>query len=355
MKHRILFKCIVGSQAYGTNVEGSDTDIKGVYIQSHADILTFKYEPQIEVNKDEVYYEVRRFIELLQSANPTVLEMLYTPDDCVLQSSPEFQLIIDMRSEFITKKCKNSFGGYAVQQIRKAQGLQKKMNWEEAAVARKTPLDFCFVYENGKSENLANYLKRRKLDQSLCGLSNVDHIRDGYALHYDWRFASGINDEPIGLKGIVLEDSNSIRVSEVPKNAGIPYAFVHYNKDGYSQSCNKFKEYQTWLTNRNIQRYVDIEEHNQRIDGKNMLHCSRLLDTAIEIATKGTVNVRRPNAEYLISIRKGKVNLTSLLLEAENRIKCLDKAFEKSVLPQEVSKEACNQLLLTIRYLQPQT
>lgn len=40
----IIFKAIVGSQAYGTNVPGSDTDIKGVYIQiessglpSHAD------------------------------------------------------------------------------------------------------------------------------------------------------------------------------------------------------------------------------------------------------------------------------------------------------------------------------
>ena len=34
MKYSLLFKCIVGSTAYGTNTEKSDTDVKGVYIQS---------------------------------------------------------------------------------------------------------------------------------------------------------------------------------------------------------------------------------------------------------------------------------------------------------------------------------
>ena len=67
---------MVGSQAYGTATPNSDQDFKGVFIQHEDDILGFNYVEQYEVSKDECYYEVRRFLQLLQSANPTVLEML---------------------------------------------------------------------------------------------------------------------------------------------------------------------------------------------------------------------------------------------------------------------------------------
>lgn len=38
---RTIFKAIVGSQAYGTNIPTSDTDYKGVYMQSEDDLLGF--------------------------------------------------------------------------------------------------------------------------------------------------------------------------------------------------------------------------------------------------------------------------------------------------------------------------
>ena len=34
MKNTLIFKALVGSRAYGTNNENSDTDYKGVYIQN---------------------------------------------------------------------------------------------------------------------------------------------------------------------------------------------------------------------------------------------------------------------------------------------------------------------------------
>lgn len=49
----IIFKAKVGSHAYGTNVEGSDEDFKGVYIQSPEDILEHGYQEQFSLNKDE--------------------------------------------------------------------------------------------------------------------------------------------------------------------------------------------------------------------------------------------------------------------------------------------------------------
>jgi len=48
----ILYECIVGSQAYATNVETSDIDKKFVYILPMENILGTGYVEQINVNKD---------------------------------------------------------------------------------------------------------------------------------------------------------------------------------------------------------------------------------------------------------------------------------------------------------------
>ena len=83
-----LYLVIRGSHAYGTNVETSDTDYAGVFVQSMEDILGNKYTEQInDDTNDTVIYEVRRFLELLGSNNPTVLELLNTPEDCIIYYS----------------------------------------------------------------------------------------------------------------------------------------------------------------------------------------------------------------------------------------------------------------------------
>lgn len=347
-----IFKAIVGSQAYGTSTPKSDTDYKGVYIQSANDVVSFKYKEQVDVGKDETYYEVRRFIQLLQSANPTMLELLFMPDDCVIQKSPQFDLLIQNRDKFLTKKCRHSFGGYAIAQIQKAKGLNKKMNWEKAKVERKTPFDFCYVYEDGKTIPLEKWLGREKLNKDFCGLVALDHFRDCYALYYDYKakYQDELtrNASPYYFRGICIDDGNSLRLSSVPQEAS-PECVIYYNKDGYSIHCKDYKDYCEWLENRNTERYVDIKNHNQKIDGKNLLHCRRLLDMAIEIATEKTIKVRRPNAEYLLSIRHGEVDLESILSEAEKDLKRLDKIYANCDLPDEPDLEFCNKLLLKVR------
>lgn len=360
-----IFKTIVGSQAYGTDIKGvSDIDHKGVYMQSIDDLISFNYKPQIEKSKDEVHYEVRRFIELLQSANPTVLELLFSPEDCIITKSPEFDLLIQNRDKFLTKKCLMSFGGYAVAQIKKARGLDKKMNWEKDKVTRKDVLDFCYVLtDNESSVGLKHWLentdydlfvkeKRRKagkiiagasypikIYQENIGLAKVNNVPDLYSMY---AMNSG--------GGIVSEDSNDVQLRSIPKNA--PFiAYLRFDKTGYSQSCKDYREYEDWLKNRNTQRYVDTQIHGQSIDGKNLMHCVRLLDVAVEIATEKTINVRRPNREYLLSIRRGEVNLDSIIEQPEIDIKKLDELYANSGLPDDCSKEFCNELLLKIRHL----
>ena len=124
---------------------------------------------------------------------------------------------------------------------------------------------------------------------------------------------------------------------------------LYFNKEGFSSHCRDYLQYQDWLANRNTQRFVEIENHNQQIDGINLLHCRRLLDMAIEIATEKTIKVRRENAEELLKIRRGEIDLEQFIAKAEEEIENLEELFQKSNLPDEVDPVFVNELLLKVR------
>ena len=115
------------------------------------------------------------------------------------------------------------------------------------------------------------------------------------------------------------------------------------------QHCKDYKSYQTWLENRNELRWVDVESHGQKIDGKNMMHCRRLMDMAREIAQGKGILVKRPNAQELIDIRQGKVDLQTLIDQVESEIIEVDQLFLNSTLPNSVDDKLVEQLLINIR------
>ena len=125
---KYVYKCLVGSRAYGTNFENSDFDYKGIYVQDIRDIVTFDYKEQIDESKDITYYEIKRFLELAMKSNPTMLEMLFTEDFLIKDKC--LDILFENKHIFLTKKCKQTFVGYAISQIKKAKGLNKKMNFE---------------------------------------------------------------------------------------------------------------------------------------------------------------------------------------------------------------------------------
>jgi predicted nucleotidyltransferase len=371
----ILFETIVGSQAYGTQTPTSDIDKKFVYILPQDYILGTGYVEQLNVTKDYVGWEIKRFLELMASNNPTVLELLNSPEDCIVSKHPLFDLIIEHKHEFITKVCKDSFGGYARQQIKKAKGLDKKQNWEKDKVTRKEVLDFVYVIEGEKSIPWKVWNSEQGFEEKFCGVVNVPNARDVYAVYYDGvarnMFSENIPEsernlliklkkelgQPMGFgyKGLVkvgegtnAAESNQLRLSSIPKGE-IPICNIIYNKDGYTMHCKDYKEYQEWLENRNEARYVETQEHGQKIDGKNMMHCMRLIRMAQEIGRGDGIIVRRPDAQELLSIRRGEVDLEKLITMADEAIEQMDSIFENSNLPKKVDPELVNKLLIAIR------
>ena len=372
---RPLYLVVRGSHAYGTTVPTSDTDYAGVFIQSEDDILGLNYKEQInDDSNDTVIYELRRFLGLLGSNNPTVLELLNTPEDCIIYKDPVFDLILENREKFITKICANSFGGYAKQQISKAKGQDKKQNWEKDKVTRKDILDFCYVIEGDKSIAWKVWNNGR-FEEKFIGVVNVPNARDIYAVYFDkdafCMFSESISEstrknlievrkelgQPMGFgykglvktgEGINSTESNALRLSSIPKGEE-PICIVTYNKDGYTQHCKDYLSYQEWLENKNEARWVDVKSHGQKIDGKNMMHCKRLMGMAREIAESKGIIVRRPDAEYLISIRKGEVNLQTLIDDVESEIKEIDRLFSESNLPDSVDMKFIHNLIVKIR------
>ena len=112
-----------------------------------------------------------------------------------------------------------------------------------------------------------------------------------------------------------------------------------FDRAAYSTHCKDFKQYQEWLEKRNTQRYVDIQNHQQKIDGKNMLHTVRLLNMSVDISLGKGIVVRRPEAEYLKDIRKGVYDLNSILQSAEGMIEQINVNFDNCDIPNGVDPE----------------
>ena len=346
----IIMEGIVGSQAYGTSTPASDIDIKGVYIQPMDSILGFGYVEQVnDKSNDTTYYEVRRFLELLATNNPNILELLNLPEDKILFQHDLFKMILAQKDEFISKACKNSFAGYAVAQIQKARGLNKKIV-NPIDKEKKSPLDFCYVIGGNRTKNgslpLSDWLKVHNIKQENCGLVNVPNARDTYAVYNDYA-------NTLKYKGVVKEKdgefiSNEIRLSSIPEDES-PVCFVSYNKDGYMKYCKDYKAYWDWVANRNESRYNDSAEHGKGYDGKNMMHCYRLLSMAREVAEGKGVNVFRPDRDKLLAIRHGEYDYDELVSEAEQMIKDIDSLFDASDLPKQIDRKIVDTLLVKLR------
>lgn len=342
----IIFEAISGSRAYGTSLPTSDTDIRGVFIQPLKSILRDGYIDQIADNKNDIiFYELKRFLELLSNNNPNIMELINMPDDCVIYKDPIYDKILDVKKKFISKRCKVTFGGYAIQQISKATGLNKKMNYDKEEMKQKSVLDFCYAIHDNKSILVEKFIKDNYVELTIddIGLSKLDHARDLHVM-YNLKY---VNQR----KGIISsrENVNDIQVISIPKDSEI-IGYMIFNKDAYSVHCKKVKEYNTWVSKRNADRYKINKDHGKNYDSKNMMHTFRLLHTAIGIADN-IFNVRcSPQLiEQLMQIRKGYFEFDDLIKEAKELQKVMDESFEKSSLPDTVDIEFVKDLLFEIR------
>jgi predicted nucleotidyltransferase len=339
-KGLVLFEVISGSRSFGLDTPTSDTDIKGVFFMPKERFFGLDYIPQISNDtNDIVYYEIGRFIELLIKNNPNILEILATPEDCILY---KHELMNELKIEdFLSKLCKDSFAGYATTQIKKARGLKKKI-LNPLSKEKKSILNFCFILSGYDTVPLILWLKQNNIKQEQCGLINIPHFKDTYALFYDYKNC-------LNYKGIYKSEiSNEVSVSSIPKGESV-VAHIYFNQEGYSAYCKEYREYWEWMEKRNEERYNTNQEHGKNYDSKNMMHTIRLLQTAEQIFKSEKLNIRVSNRKELLDIKNGNVEYDDLLKMADNLISSIEKEYTTSSLPEYPDKMKAENILVEIR------
>lgn len=115
----VIYRCIVGSRAYGLDLAESDVDRRGIYLPpARLHWSLYGMPEQIEdTTTQECYWELQKFLILALKANPNILECLYTP--LVELASPIAQELLDGRTRFLSKLVYQTYNGYVMSQFRK--------------------------------------------------------------------------------------------------------------------------------------------------------------------------------------------------------------------------------------------
>lgn len=337
----IIFEAISGSVAYGLNHNDSDVDIRGVFVLPKEFYYGFTYVDQVnDETNDTVYYEMGKFMKLLAKSNPTILEVLNTPEQYINIKTdlfPEFEM-----SRILSKQCYNTFANYAFSQVKKARGLNKKIV-NPVDEKRKELVDFCTVTVGYKTLPLKEWADEQGILLESCGLIKMDHCKDLYALFWEG------NDNPYHFKGILKDnESTQVNLSSIPK--GIAHKlYLSCNIEAFKRHCKEYREYWTWVAKRNETRYIQTVSHGKNYDAKNLMHTFRLLAIAEEIVRDGKINVFRPDRDYLLSIKSGAYEYEELLSMAEDKITELQELYEKSKFPDFPDQEYLEGLLIDVR------
>lgn len=335
----IIFEGISGSKAYGLDTPESDTDIKGVFILPEDLYFGFEYTGQVNnATNDIVYFELRKFLDLLLKNNPNCMEMLNLPEECILYKNELYDRI--KPEDFLSLLCSDTYAGYALSQIKKARGLKKKIV-NPIDKEKKDVLDFCFVTRGFGSVPVKKWLETKKMNQEQCGLNKLNHFKDSYALFFD--------PGDLQFEGIVKSSASfDVCLSRIPADME-PETYLYFNKDGYNTYLRDYAEYWNWVKNRNEERYKSTITHGKNYDAKNMMHTFRLLAMAEEIARFGELRVKRTDREELLAIKKGDFSYDELVNKALESVNTIKELFEKSTLPQSPDSGKIERLLVSIR------
>jgi hypothetical protein len=131
----IIFRCMMGSQAYGLDTDASDIDRRGIYLApAELQWSLFGAPEQFEDNAAQaVYWELQKFIVMALRANPNILECLYSP--LVEKATPLAEELLKIRRGFLSQMIFQTFNGYALSQFKKIeQDLrnQGEVRWKHA-------------------------------------------------------------------------------------------------------------------------------------------------------------------------------------------------------------------------------
>ena len=308
-KHVILLG-LAGSYAYGTNIEGSDIDIRGITLNQKSDLIGLtQFEQYVDDNTDTVIYAFNKMVNLLLSCNPNTIVLLGLSPDNYLYLNDIGKMLLDNKRLFLSKRAIQSFGGYADAQLRRLQN----------ALARDT------FPQSEKEQHIFNSVKNAM-----------------YSFNSSYK-----NFENGSLEIFIDKAINPELETEIFVNAKLS----HYPLRDYASM---------WNTMSNVVKdYDKIGKRNKKKDdlhlNKHAMHLIRLFMMAIDILEKGEINTyREKEHDLLMDIRFGKYqtdegtfsdSFYDMMREYERR---LHYVAEHTDLPAKPDFKRVQELVMTI-------
>lgn len=304
LKDNIILLTLGGSYAYGTNVKGSDVDVRGIAVERPEEIIGLSSFEQFENREtDTVIYGLRKVISLMQNCNPNVIEMLGTREDQLIVCNKYGRMLKDNIDLFLSKRAINSFGGYATAQLRRLQN----------ALARDS------YPQKEKEQHILNSIN-----------SQLSSIEDRY------KTLTGGNID-LFIKNSDKEDVET----EIFMNINLNNYPLRDFKNIYSEMSNIVKD------------YGKINHRNKKKDdlhlNKHAMHLIRLLIMGKEILDgKGINTYREKERDLLLDIRAGKYTFEEIFKMVDKYEKEFQIAAQNTKLPERPNYNKIEELVMRI-------
>jgi len=271
--NRVIMLGLGGSLAYGTNVETSDIDLRGVALDRPEALLGFDQFEQLQVQEpDSVIYSFRKIVKLLLSCNPNCVEMLGLKPEHYLYIDDIGRELLANRSLFLSKRAIQTFGGFADAQLRRLQN----------ALARDR------MPQEEKEKHVLNSLR------------NAMHFVETEYADFDNGSIRLYTDRAV----------NPDLVSEVFMDVDLK----HYPLRDYCDIWNALRSV--------VRDYNQLNKRNRKKDDahldKHAMHLLRLFMTGIDLLEQGEIiTYREKEHDLLMDVRNGRYRTSDGLYSKE--------------------------------------
>lgn len=159
---------VMGSRAYACNLPDSDYDVYGFAIPNKEDLFPHlrgeifgfgkqknRFEQWEELHLTHpttskewgfTVYSIVKYFDLAMKGNPSLIDSLFTAENCVIHTTQIGQLVRDNRKLFLSKACYHRYMGYARSQMHKIQTKTPQKGSKRYADVQSKGFDSKFAY-----------------------------------------------------------------------------------------------------------------------------------------------------------------------------------------------------------------
>lgn len=301
---------------YGMATPSSDWDWRGVCVRPAKEYLSYATFEQSEnfngeiglgvppfsdLSNDTVIYDLKKYLSLANKGNPNILELLFSTDYAWLTDAGI--KLVKNRHHFLTRKCKNTYVGYAHSQIKRMENHRKWLL--NPPTAAPEPKDYGFS-DNYPLMNIGDVL-------AFCEFL-YDSVRHKVEYLQPTEDFHDLLFERIDYKALFKTyEFETKHFDKISNLTGVDENFIVkvQNSKRYYNDLKHWDNYNRWKTSRNPERAKN--EAKCGYDTKHATHCLRLQYQALGILENNHLYVSIDDfpgdgATFLRKVKAGKVS-----------------------------------------------